>query len=473
MPRWIRALLAFLALPGIVAFAVPLLLIWPAPVTRIPRTIGLIVLITGVFLLLWCVRDFFVSGKGTLAPWDPPKHLVSVGLYRFSRNPMYVAVSLVLMGWSLSYRSAALELYTLAVIILFHLRVVFGEEPWLARTHGDEWREYRERVPRWLFRRARTGWIALILCIAIGAAAGGFIEWSIQASAARRFPAPGKMADVGGRLLHMLCIGEGEPVVIFEAPGFGVSSLNAATVRQRVAAYTKVCSYDRQGMGWSDAGPEQVTSLMLAQDLLTLENHAGLRKPAILVASSIGGLTVEMFARQHPERVAGLVFLDAASSGALPVAASRLEPAAVATCALTATANFGLIRFIDPFDMAGDQSEQGRRSRAFTYGAKALGTICAIVRGLPNSLHEFEAVQPLPADIPLVVLSAEHPLEFFAPLTGDIRDARLSIHQALARQSSRGEWRMVPGSEHLIASSKPDAVIDAILKMLADSRLYR
>lgn len=473
MPRWIRALLAFLALPGIVAFAVPLLMIWPAPIMRSPRTIGLFVLSTGVCLLLWCVRDFFVAGKGTLAPWDPPRHLVIVGLYRFSRNPMYVSVSLVLIGWSLSYRSAALELYTLAVIILFHLRVVFGEEPWLERTHGDEWRHYRGRVPRWLFRRARTGWIALCLSIAMGAAAGGFIEWSIQASAARRFPAPGVLADVGGRLLHMLCIGQGEPAVIFEAPAFGVSSLNAATVRERVSAQTKVCSYDRQGMGWSDAGPEQVSSLMLAQDLFTLQNHAGLRKPSILVASSIGGLTVEMFARQHPERVAGLVFLDAASSGALPLAASRLEAAAVATCAATATANFGLIRFIDPFDLAGDRSEQGRRTRAFTYGAKALGTICAIVRGLPNSLHEFEAVKPLNADIPLVVLSAEHPLELFAPLTGDIRDARLKIHQALAKQSSQGEWRMVPGSEHLIASSKPDEVTEVILSMLADVRAYR
>jgi pimeloyl-ACP methyl ester carboxylesterase/protein-S-isoprenylcysteine O-methyltransferase Ste14 len=473
MPRWIRALLAFLALPGIVAFAVPLLLIWPAPVTRPPRTLGLIVLITGAFLLLWCVRDFFVAGKGTLAPWDPPRRLVIVGLYRFSRNPMYVAVSLILMGWSLSYGSMTLDLYTLGMMVLFHLRVVYGEEPWLERTHREEWRHYRERVPRWLFRRARTAWIALILFIAVGAAAGGFIEWFLQASAARRYPAPGRMVDVGGRLLHLVCMGQGEPAVIFEAPGFGVSSLNAATVRARVAADTRVCSYDRQGMGWSDAGPEQVTSLMLAQDLLTLENHAGLRKPSILVASSIGGLTVEMFARKHPERVAGLVFLDAASSGALPIAAPRFDIAAIGTCALTATANFGLIRFVDPFQMAGDRTEQGRRSRAFTYGAKALGTVCAIVRGLPNSLHEFEAVPPLPSDVRMVVLSAEHPLEFLAPFTNTIQDARLQVHQDLARRSSRGEWRIVPGSEHLIASSKPDEVSRVILSMLADIRAGR
>src|SRR5688572_6669897 len=69
-PRSVRALLAFLVLPGVVAFAVPALLVWPEPAMRAPRTIGLIPFITGVFLLIWCVRDFYVAGKGTLAPWD-------------------------------------------------------------------------------------------------------------------------------------------------------------------------------------------------------------------------------------------------------------------------------------------------------------------------------------------------------------------------------------------------------------------
>src|SRR5687768_9726375 len=71
MPRWARALLAFLVLPGLVAFTVPALLLWSELTTRTPRTIGLISFIAGVFLLGWCVRDFYVAGKGTLAPWDP------------------------------------------------------------------------------------------------------------------------------------------------------------------------------------------------------------------------------------------------------------------------------------------------------------------------------------------------------------------------------------------------------------------
>jgi protein-S-isoprenylcysteine O-methyltransferase Ste14 len=146
-----RALFAFLALPGVVAILVPA---WFAADERRGGgafyVMGLLPLIVGFALLLWCVRDFFVAGKGSLAPWSPPKHLVTVGLYRYSRNPMYVAVSSMLAGWSLTFASRTLAIYAVFVIAAFHLRVVFGEEPWLARTYGAEWDEYKARVPRWL-----------------------------------------------------------------------------------------------------------------------------------------------------------------------------------------------------------------------------------------------------------------------------------------------------------------------------------
>ena len=128
----------------------PLLLLRPAGPGRSFATVGLVPLVPGVVLLLWCVRDFYVAGKGTLAPWAPPRELAVVGLYRFSRNPMYIAVVLVLWGWALGFRSRALTIYALAVMLTFHLRVVIGEEPWLARTHGEAWIRYKDRVPRWL-----------------------------------------------------------------------------------------------------------------------------------------------------------------------------------------------------------------------------------------------------------------------------------------------------------------------------------
>jgi protein-S-isoprenylcysteine O-methyltransferase Ste14 len=146
-----RALLAFLALPGVVAFAVPIFWLIVTSHTRLAQPLGLVPLVVGCLALLWCVRDFYVRGKGTLAPWAPPVHLVVVGPYRYTRNPMYVAVTLILLGWAISFGLRGLYVYAIIVAVSFHLRVVFGEEPSLARTHGAQWHEYARRVPRWFW----------------------------------------------------------------------------------------------------------------------------------------------------------------------------------------------------------------------------------------------------------------------------------------------------------------------------------
>ncbi len=114
------------------------------------RPIGFAPLGVGIVLLLWCIRDFYVVGKGTLAPWAPPERLVIVGLYRVTRNPMYVAVLLILFGWALGFASRGLWMYAAIVAIVFHLRVVLQEEPWLTRRHGEAYAAYKARVPRWL-----------------------------------------------------------------------------------------------------------------------------------------------------------------------------------------------------------------------------------------------------------------------------------------------------------------------------------
>ena len=143
-----KALLAFLAVPGVVAFLVPIA--WLKSVdASLVFPFGLVPLALGVVGLLSCVHDFYVSGKGTLAPWSPPKQLVVVGLYCFSRNPMYVSVVLILIGWAASFGLLGLWIYAACVAVAIHLRVVFGEEPWLARTFGAQWQAYAARVPRW------------------------------------------------------------------------------------------------------------------------------------------------------------------------------------------------------------------------------------------------------------------------------------------------------------------------------------
>ena len=144
-----KALLAFLVLPGTFAFLVPLTLFVSSWRGVSMDPLSLVPLLLGMAALLSTVREFYVAGRGTLAPWAPPRELVTTGLYRFSRNPMYVAVVMILFGWSALFHSGELLVYALAVAAGFHLRVVFGEEPILRRTYGQSWVRYEARVPRW------------------------------------------------------------------------------------------------------------------------------------------------------------------------------------------------------------------------------------------------------------------------------------------------------------------------------------
>lgn len=111
---------------------------------------GLFVTTLGCVLLAWCVRDFYVAGRGTLAPWSPPQNLVRVGLYRYSRNPMYVGVLTIVVGWAITFHSPVHAWYAASLAIAFQLRILYGEEPWLAERYGEEWTHYRAHVSRWL-----------------------------------------------------------------------------------------------------------------------------------------------------------------------------------------------------------------------------------------------------------------------------------------------------------------------------------
>lgn len=149
---FVRALTAFLVLPGFAAIIFPPLLAAIDPWRNGIFLSGVFVMFFGAFLLMWCVRDFYVSGKGTLAPWDPPKNLVIIGLYRYIRNPMYVGVLALVAGWALLFKSPLLLFYEIILAIGFHIWVLKYEEPKLESLFGNDWREYRAAVRRWIPR---------------------------------------------------------------------------------------------------------------------------------------------------------------------------------------------------------------------------------------------------------------------------------------------------------------------------------
>ena len=149
---FLGAFIAFLLLPGIIREFIPLLLFLYDPFKGDGNISGLVILGVGLSILMWCVRDFYVSGKGTLAPWDPPQKLVIVGLYRYARNPMYIGVLIILTGWIIVSASPMVLGFAIVLSFAFHIRVIVSEEPWAEKTFGSGWLDYKRNVPRWLPR---------------------------------------------------------------------------------------------------------------------------------------------------------------------------------------------------------------------------------------------------------------------------------------------------------------------------------
>ena len=112
--------------------------------------VAIFLFMMGGAIYAWCVFDFASFGRGTPLPLDAPKKLVRRGLYRYSRNPMYVGVLTVIFGWADLYRSTAILLYGLVVALCFYSFVVFGEEPRLRKRFGNDYEQYCAEVPRWL-----------------------------------------------------------------------------------------------------------------------------------------------------------------------------------------------------------------------------------------------------------------------------------------------------------------------------------
>jgi len=151
--------------------------------------------------------------------------------------------------------------------------------------------------------------IGLAVLVALLVFAGLIIQAIGTARDARRFPPPGRLVDVGGHRLHIYSMGEGTPAVVMDS-GFPASSLSWTFVQPAVARFTHACSYDRAGLGWSDAGPMPRSSRQIVEELRALLLNAGVEGPFVLVGHSFGSFTVRLYASTYPGDVVGLVLVD-------------------------------------------------------------------------------------------------------------------------------------------------------------------
>lgn len=149
-------------------------------------------------------------------------------------------------------------------------------------------------------------------------------------------PPAGTLVNIGSHQLHIYATGNGSPTVVLEAGGLGWS-LDWHLVQTEVAKFTRVCSYDRAGFGWSESGPAPRTSKQIVTELHALLEKAEISKPYILVGASFGGHTARLFTKSYPGEVSGIILVDArheAIDAKMPPSWKKLEAAGKNMCQL-------------------------------------------------------------------------------------------------------------------------------------------
>ena len=282
----------------------------------------------------------------------------------------------------------------------------------------------------------------------------------------RKYAAPGRMIDIGGRRLHLQVQGEGSPTVILEAAGFGCS-VDYDAIQSELARLTRVCAYDRAGMGWSDPCRDPRGILELVDDLRNLLRTAGIGPPYLLVGASAGGLIVELFARSYPAEVVGLVLIDALDEetlARLPRASAHLMKR-VSLGQLCA--RLGILSLFDPFELKKLPLREGSVRSALAYRSAPWNAARSFLNTLARSEADLRAAPPLRSDLPLTVLTHGLIGDLLGPrpdpeLLREIEPIWQSLQSKIAERSSRGKLVIAAQSGHRIIAQQPELVVEAV-----------
>lgn len=162
---------------------------------------------------------------------------------------------------------------------------------------------------RRVMRRIWRPLLGLVVALLVLAVLGAIYQAIATELADRAYPPPGERVDVGGYRLHINCVGQGSPTVVLDS-GMGMFSAQWVRVQREVSGTTRVCAYDRAGMGWSEMGPDPRDAKQITSELHTLLGKAGIGGPYVLVGHSLGGISMLTYANRYPDEVAGVVLVD-------------------------------------------------------------------------------------------------------------------------------------------------------------------
>lgn len=317
------------------------------------------------------------------------------------------------------------------------------------------------RPQPWMVLKAVARWSAR----AVAAFFAFVLAWSLfgasVALTAAPFRPPGRMIDIGGRRMHMVCAGpaaSGRPTVLFESGAFGFSADWAVVQARLTAAGVRSCAYDRAGLGFSDAGPGPRDGVHVAQDLESLLRASGERGPFVLVAHSMAGIYVRLFADRNPDKVTGLVLVDATTPEAIDDPATRRYVAGftAGTRAAATAASLGLMQPLRNSPIANKIGLTGEaeREKRFMFASGPYNRAAASeVEQWAKSARQAEASGRLDPNWPVVVISA-----------GDVQGPLRDIQAPPALASRHGYVDVAAGARHdpLLGPQYADHVVRGV-----------
>ena len=268
-----------------------------------------------------------------------------------------------------------------------------------------------------------------------------------------------KLIDIGGYRLHLNCSGQGGPVVVLEY-GLQGSYLDWYSVQPEIARFNRVCSYDRAGYGWSDPSPRPRVPSVMAEELHTLLHATGAKPPYILAAHSYGSFNAVMFAHQFPDEVSGLVLVDGLHTfSTFPFGL----PERLSLRSMQVMVPFGIPRWRHwfggnlPAALRGERQAAGCRPSVY-------GAIYRERADLPASVAELRAITSL-GTVPLIVVA--HDPKILSGKAG--LDDWPNVQRQKLQLSKNTELVVATGSGHDIPLARPDVIVAAVKKLVAQA----
>jgi pimeloyl-ACP methyl ester carboxylesterase len=323
------------------------------------------------------------------------------------------------------------------------------------------------RVIRAAVRLARLSAVA----VALIAIAGVVYEQIGTRTDRRRFQRIGRSIDVGGRTLNLHCSGGAAPTVILESD-HGVPGLAWSVVQSRISKLARACWYDRAGYGWSDSGPFPRHSNEIAQDLHMLLRNAGVVPPYVLVGHRFGAFNTRAFRASYPDEVVGMVLIDppsddpAADNPTVPPK-QHIEFFRTAMVVLFRTlGEVGFWRLMSSNPAPPSTGFSPGDWAAISMLTRQPKSVAARLKETPLrvSAAQVRAAGDL-GDVPLIVLSP--PL---AAAANTRQRRKFELQSGLVRLSRQGTLAMLPGSDPMLPYTAPDSIIQAIGRIVAETR---